>query len=164
MLLLGACASVSPDKVAPNYVSAKQFVFAGCDEMAEEMAQAKFALSKAKGTEQIAEAKGRYEAIERAGYSKHCGDARYADHGPTSAPAPAPQVIVVQSPPQAQQVVERPVYVPQPYAVYVPQPYAQPQPYVVPVYRNPVQYPTTYYQPHRDQYQYREGLAAYPHY
>ena len=99
-----------------------------------------------------------------AGYSKHCGDARYADHGPTSAPAPAPQVIVVQSPPQAQQVVERPVYVPQPYAVYVPQPYAQPQPYVVPVYRNPVQYPTTYYQPHRDQYQYREGLAAYPHY
>lgn len=91
MLLLGACAT-SPSKIAPEYVSAKQFVYAECNEMSEDMAKAQYDLTVAKGKENIALAKGRYEAIVRAGYSKHCGDARYADRGPQS----QPQIIVVQ--------------------------------------------------------------------
>lgn len=103
MLLLGACAS-SPTKVAPEYVSAKQFIYAECNEMSEEMAKAQYELRIAKTKEKIAIAKGQYDAIVRAGYSKHCGDARYADRGPQQ--NQRPQIIVIQ--PQYQPQYQQP--------------------------------------------------------
>ena len=152
LLLLGACASVpTPDSVQATYVSAKPFVFADCSEMQEELARATYAMNTAKTKEKIAAAKGEYEAIIRSGYSKHCGDARYADHGPQQAPAPAPQVIVVQAPAAPPQVIERVVERQVP--VYQP----------VPVYQAPVYQAPVYAAP-RPQYQYREGLAPYPSY
>lgn len=117
MLLLGACAT-SPAKVAPEYVSAKQFIYAECNEMSEEMAKAQYELRVAKGKEKIAIAKGQYDAIVRAGYSKHCGDARYADRGPQREPT-QPQIIVIQ--PNA-----APTYQPQQYQQQYQQP-AQPR-------------------------------------
>ena len=117
MLLLGACAT-SPAKVAPEYVSAKQFIYAECNEMSEEMAKAQYELRVAKGKEKIAIAKGQYDAIVRAGYSKHCGDARYSDRAPQRAPA-QPQIIVIQ--PNA-----APTYQPQQYQQQYQQP-AQPR-------------------------------------
>jgi len=135
LLLLGACASVpNPDKVAANYVSAKQFVYADCAEMAEEMARAKYQVDTAKTKEKIAEAKGEYEAIVRAGYSKHCGDARYSGGG-VQQPVVTPQIIVVQPAPR---VVRRIVY----------QQYPQ--------YQNPSPPPQTV-QPQSFQYHYSGG-------
>jgi len=132
MLLLGACAT-SPTKVAPEYVSAKQFIYAECNEMSEEMAKAQYELRVAKGKEKIAIAKGQYDAIVRAGYSKHCGDARYADRGPQRESV-QPQIIVIQ--PNGQ------TYQPQ-------QQQYQPQ------------YQPQYQQSSQPRYEYKEKLAPY---
>jgi hypothetical protein len=127
-LALGGCA-ISPDRVPATFVSAKQHLFSGCRELAEDMAQQNFTVYNSKSFKEIATAKGELNALSRAGYEKRCGE--------QERPAQPAQVIVV---PQAAvgqtynyyQVPQPPQY--DPPQQYAPASYAPPQPQYVQEY------------------------------
>jgi hypothetical protein len=137
-LALGGCA-VNSDRVPANFVSAKQYVFSGCRELSEDMAKENYTVSHSKNAREIAEAKGDFDALVRAGYDKHCGE-----YERPQAPAPA-QIVVIQPPappaPPAPQVNYQQNYAP-PVAQYQPQYQYQSQPQ----YQYPPSPPSQYQQ------------------